>query len=314
MESSLQQQQQQQQQQLLTLLLQATNVPPVAPPNHAFLSNHALPLGGSPVNVSIAAVQDLLVNLLVSQMQQQQHVPAPILRSPQVPLILPNLPVQTQFVPNLPLPRPAMPLIARQAPARSSKPSHSNKEKKVANKEGQQEPEVVLGKLGSSHPDNTVPYMDVLQIPGMKSFLREKNFTSSRAGVSNPFPYKVHDMLNDNRSDIISWSPHGRSFVILDRERLVQEVLPYHCNQNHWSSFRRQLNIYGFRRCTRPGPNCGVYYHELFLRGHRNLCHFMLRVGVDPKVPIRRGSSSGRSEPDFTSMSLVAPLVAGGKD
>ena len=41
--------------------------------------------------------------------------------------------------------------------------------------------------------------------------------------------------------------PHGRSWILLDKERLVSEVLPKHFNHNKFESFNRQVNGWGFK-------------------------------------------------------------------
>lgn len=44
------------------------------------------------------------------------------------------------------------------------------------------------------------------------------------------FPSKLHYMMSELEkegiNDVISWQPHGRSFVILNRKKLEETVLP----------------------------------------------------------------------------------------
>jgi hypothetical protein len=42
-------------------------------------------------------------------------------------------------------------------------------------------------------------------------------------------------------SGIITWQPHGRGFVILDRKRLEMEVLPLWFTQTKIESFFKQV-------------------------------------------------------------------------
>jgi len=68
------------------------------------------------------------------------------------------------------------------------------------------------------------------------------------------FPESLFAMLsNPELESIITWLPHGRSFIIVDRESLAKQVLPMYFRHNNMSSFTRQLNGYGFMK-IRIGP------------------------------------------------------------
>lgn len=51
-----------------------------------------------------------------------------------------------------------------------------------------------------------------------------------RGGVIDPFPVRLYKMLEsverDGLADVISWQWHGRCFLIHDKDRFVQLVLP----------------------------------------------------------------------------------------
>jgi hypothetical protein len=122
-----------------------------------------------------------------------------------------------------------------------------------------------------------------------------------RGGTTLPFPNVLHRILDqastDGYGEIISWQPHGRSFHVHDQERFVSEVMPNYFRQTRFSSFQRQLSLYGFLRLTRKGLDQGAYYHELFLRGMPHLCRNMHRTRI--KGYWVRQSSSPNTEPDF---------------
>jgi len=69
---------------------------------------------------------------------------------------------------------------------------------------------------------------------------------------------------------IISWSNHGRSFIVYNYELFQKYVLPKYYNTRVYSTFQRQLNMYDFKRLSR-GRDKGAYYHERFLRGREDL-------------------------------------------
>lgn len=127
-----------------------------------------------------------------------------------------------------------------------------------------------------------------------------------RGGVAVAFPLKLHSVLEqverDGLSHVVSWSPHGRCFVIHKPHEFVEELMPKYFRQSKLTSFQRQLNLYGFARLTR-GPDAGGYYHELFLRNREYLCKKMMRTKV--KGTKFKAASSPESEPDFYSMPPV---------
>ncbi|KAK3147940.1 hypothetical protein QOZ80_3BG0288620 [Eleusine coracana subsp. coracana] len=62
-----------------------------------------------------------------------------------------------------------------------------------------------------------------------------------------PFLTKVYDMVSDPETDsVISWAAGGGSFVIWDSHAFERDLLPRHFKHNHFTSFIRQLNTYGF--------------------------------------------------------------------
>jgi hypothetical protein len=85
--------------------------------------------------------------------------------------------------------------------------------------------------------------------------------TPMRGGVIAPFPLRLHTMLDavetEHMTDIVCWQPHGRAFVVHDPKRFVRQIMPRFFRQHKYSSFQRQLNLYGFMRLTRKGPDHG---------------------------------------------------------
>lgn len=68
-----------------------------------------------------------------------------------------------------------------------------------------------------------------------------------RGGVTDPFPSRLHEMLEDTFADgqehIISWQVHGRCFIIKDQAVFAREMLPTFFKQSVFSSFKRQMNL-----------------------------------------------------------------------
>mmetsp|Transcript_38858 Transcript_38858/g.90384 ORF Transcript_38858/g.90384 Transcript_38858/m.90384 type:complete len:174 (-) Transcript_38858:3149-3670(-) len=80
----------------------------------------------------------------------------------------------------------------------------------------------------------------------------------------------------EGKTDIVSWSPNGRFFMVHNIKKFVSEIMQSHFKQTKISSFQRQLNLYGFRRIN------GGYFHEFFIRGLPGLCVGIFRIKVKP--------------------------------
>lgn len=65
-----------------------------------------------------------------------------------------------------------------------------------------------------------------------------------------------------------------------------------------YSSFQRQLNIYGFQRIVK-GPDKNCYYHKHFLRGHP---HLIPKIDRIPLKKDYQAQSLSHPVPDFYSM------------
>jgi len=77
------------------------------------------------------------------------------------------------------------------------------------------------------------------------------------------FFQKLHSMICNETKGCIEWSPDGKSFIILIKDRFTNEVLPRYFGKAKFTSFSRRLKRWGFKR-----GDGGAYYHEQF---HRNL-------------------------------------------
>jgi len=95
------------------------------------------------------------------------------------------------------------------------------------------------------------------------------------------FPEKLFQLLDDtykeNKSDIVSFLPHGRAFVIYKQHKFIKDIAPKYFRFSKLTSFQRQLNMYGFRRVT-LGSDAGAYYHTHFLRENPSFCTQIKRV------------------------------------
>ncbi|KAL7466268.1 hypothetical protein ACHAXS_006561 [Conticribra weissflogii] len=49
----------------------------------------------------------------------------------------------------------------------------------------------------------------------------------------------------ESLEDVVSWMPHGRAFKIHDPKVFASTIMPKFFNQSKYTSFQRQLNLYG---------------------------------------------------------------------
>ena len=62
------------------------------------------------------------------------------------------------------------------------------------------------------------------------------------------FPRKLHDIVsNPDYQDIICWMPHGRSWKIIDKDRLASVVCYENFNHESFASFSRSVNGWDFK-------------------------------------------------------------------
>ena len=94
---------------------------------------------------------------------------------------------------------------------------------------------------------------------------------------------KLHRLLLEveaaGRSDVISFVSAGRAFQIHKSDKFFKEIVPLYFRQSRLSSFKRQLNLYGFELIN-TGPSRGGYFHELFIKQQPDMCRRMRRVAI----------------------------------
>jgi len=104
-----------------------------------------------------------------------------------------------------------------------------------------------------------------------------------RGGVIEPFPEKLHRLLTEveaiGLTDVISFIANGKAFAIHKPDKFFKEIVPKYFRQSRLSSFKRQLNLYGFELIN-TGPARGGYCHEMFVKDRPELCRRMRRVAI----------------------------------
>lgn len=108
-------------------------------------------------------------------------------------------------------------------------------------------------------------YVDYAAIPP-SIVLKDYSEPTNTGGISQPFPQRLHALLSTPalyEERVIGWQEHGRCFVIRQPKEFARTTMVTHFKHRQFTSFQRQLNLYGFKRLTR-GPDKGAYYHGEF--------------------------------------------------
>ncbi|KAJ2719387.1 Heat shock transcription factor [Coemansia sp. Benny D115] len=103
-----------------------------------------------------------------------------------------------------------------------------------------------------------------------------------------PFLNKLYSMVDDTTNDdLIRWSDDGNSFVVNNYQVFAKDVLPKFFKHGNFSSFVRQLNMYGFHKVPHlqqgglmaddPEAESWEFNNENFQRGQPDLMHFIRR-------------------------------------
>lgn len=136
---------------------------------------------------------------------------------------------------------------------------------------------------------------------------------------ANRFPDRLYKMLEyidlqgQHLAHIVSWQHHGRSFVVHNVRLFEEQVLEHFFNQRHYSSFRRQLNLWDFKRIVgksirsvnQRDEDQGTYYHECFLRTKWFLLPRIKRSGAKSSNGKFVPGIHATTEPDFCTMQAL---------
>ncbi|KAI8584711.1 hypothetical protein K450DRAFT_267363 [Umbelopsis ramanniana AG] len=107
---------------------------------------------------------------------------------------------------------------------------------------------------------------------------------------SHTFVHKLYDMIEDvDCHPYICWSNDGTSFVVYNVVEFAKVLLPKHFKHNNFSSFVRQLNMYGFHKINKTPRNqksmtkdqVWEFSHPQFLRGRPDLLDGIKRKAMD---------------------------------
>lgn len=115
----------------------------------------------------------------------------------------------------------------------------------------------------------------------------------SRQKRTKSFPEKLMDaLMNNQRDDAVSWLPDGKSFVVVNDELFVGQVLSKEFKASKYSSFVRKLHRWGFVRLT-SGTGTDCFHHPLFQKGREDLAA-EINSGARAQISMRKRKQVGR--------------------
>lgn len=103
-------------------------------------------------------------------------------------------------------------------------------------------------------------------------------------------------LKNDDHKNTVKWSDSGDSFVIVDMTHFSETVVPLYFGNTNFSSFIRQLNLYGFRKGDSQGKKVDEYKHDFFQKQRPDLLQALKRKKKFEEESKRDSSSSGFEE------------------
>ena len=119
-----------------------------------------------------------------------------------------------------------------------------------------------------------------------RDFSQVKDNQPKKKSGRQLFPTILHDFVSDPQTnDIITWLPHGRSFMILNRDEIESDYF----RLTQIKSLIRQLNGWGFHRVS-DGSEKGAYFHEVrIIVFGQNLCIDLLLLSLLVLIDVFKG-------------------------
>lgn len=114
-------------------------------------------------------------------------------------------------------------------------------------------------------------------------------------------------VLSDKRfNDIITWTPSGKSFTIVNPKAFTADILPEHFKSAKYSSFTRKLHRWGFMRHYR-GEESGAFYHDDFQRDRLDLVEKMTCKSEQPPKAVAAITKAPAAKKLFHKAVSAAP-------
>ncbi|CAJ1943062.1 unnamed protein product [Cylindrotheca closterium] len=140
---------------------------------------------------------------------------------------------------------------------------------------------------------------------------------TGKRGVPQQFPRRLYEMLEgeakiaasgNQGKVVISWSESGKAFRIFDVDSFMASVLPKYFRTKKFSSFQRNLNLYGFAK-VRRGPDTDMYAHPCFARGYPESLAQLRKSATSSRRRLSQQPSTDESDGSSCDGSLVRSIT-----
>ncbi|KAJ1969916.1 hypothetical protein IWQ62_000317 [Dispira parvispora] len=144
--------------------------------------------------------------------------------------------------------------------------------------------------VSQQHLQPQSPFHDQLPSSPTSSSLLTSPTNTKVPSTSTTFVHKLYDMVVDPQyQHLISWNYSGISFVVCSISEFSKEVLPKHFKHSNFSSFVRQLNMYGFHKVnksprgqrTASDNQTWEFSHPKFMRSRPDLLDEIKRKSIE---------------------------------
>ena len=121
---------------------------------------------------------------------------------------------------------------------------------------------------------------------------------------------RVLSFLDESKNtELIRWSDDGRSFIVVDEDEFAKTLIPELFKHNNYTSFVRQLNMYGFHKKVGLSDNSmkasenkrktpSEYWNRYFRRGRPELLWLIQKPKNPPSAKRKREDGKGGTQPD----------------
>jgi len=128
----------------------------------------------------------------------------------------------------------------------------------------------------NNNEENQISSNEVGHLTELRRLTRNQREVNAKKRLLCPVQLMIALLEQGTYESIVAWLPDGRSFVIVDRDRFMSQIVKPGCHRARtfssvqYDSFVRKLHRWGFARLL-PGSGLDVFHHPFFQRDNPDL-------------------------------------------